>query len=99
MRLTIHRIVLICLIKISPKLFNRYYAEYHFVFNKYLRHKKVESVKAHLKELMKDEEFRKAYKMEKRRLTEGRTRGNIKPFTKGQNKPPVQPPYSHKKHN
>ena len=41
--------------------------------------------------------------MEKRKLTEGKTRANIKPVVKGQNKPqkpsnpPVHPPSGHKK--
>jgi hypothetical protein len=68
MKLTLHRIVLFLLIKVSPKLFRRYYAEYHYTHNKYLRHKKVESVNSHLKKLMKNKEFRKAYKEELKSL-------------------------------
>jgi hypothetical protein len=37
MKLTLHRIVLIALVKISPKLFKRYYSEYHYTNNKYVR--------------------------------------------------------------
>jgi hypothetical protein len=68
MKLTLHRIVLFLLIKVSPKLFKRYYAEYHYSYEKYLRHRKIESVNEHLKELMKNKEFRKAYKEELKSL-------------------------------
>jgi ABC-type multidrug transport system fused ATPase/permease subunit len=81
MRLTLHRIVLFLLIKISPKLFRRYYAEYHYSYEKYLRHRKVESVNEHLKELMKNKEFRKAYKEEKNNL-EKQWRKKIKKLDK-----------------
>jgi hypothetical protein len=35
MRLTLHRIVLICLIKIAPKLFKRYLNEYLYTYEQY----------------------------------------------------------------
>jgi ABC-type multidrug transport system fused ATPase/permease subunit len=81
MRLTLHRIVLFLLIKISPKLFRRYYAEYHYTHEKYLRHKKVESVNSHLKELMKNPKFKRAYKKEKKNF-EKQWRKKIKKLDK-----------------
>lgn len=39
MKTTLHKMVLIVLIRLSPKLFKRYYKEYKEVYNKYLRSK------------------------------------------------------------